>query len=163
MKKLMSLSVVSIVISASSAMASTSIDKLLAQQQVDHCQKSISTIAQQVVKTNKHRFHRPKADLDREQFSAIGVVEYRDRNSHLNITTNAQADGHCESTITETFVVPHPCITAREEVFKKWTFFGQLNAATMVLSSKKQPDKLAYLSNAIDGSICLITTKYSTR
>ena len=160
MNKPLYCSVIGLILCANTALATTSIDKLLQQQPVKNCQQSISAIADQVVKSNKHRFHRPESAFSLAQFSALGVIEYRDRNSHLNITTTTNTDGRCESIVTETFVVPHPCITAREEVFKKWQFVGKLNAATLVLIDRGNPETYAYLSNAVDVYICLISTKF---
>ncbi|NRA70263.1 MAG: hypothetical protein HRU24_04515 [Gammaproteobacteria bacterium] len=152
-----------IAVVAFNAAAVTSIDKVMSERGISGCLAHISAVTTAVVKHNKHRFHGPETNSTKQQFSAFGVIGYRDRNSHLNVTTATDAQGECQTTITETFVVPHPCITAREEVYKKWTFVGMLTQDTMVLTNPKHTGKLAYLSAAVDGSICLITTKFSVK
>ncbi len=143
------------------AKADTSINQITQEYGIKTCAPLLKEVAELAIKKRTHRIHAasPRQQKDEGLFNALGVVSYRDRDSHLVITAAPDGEAHCEATYAETFVLGTPCVVAREEVFKKWDFKGKLTENTLVLSHRKSVSRLAYLTPALDGSVCMVTTK----
>ena len=145
--------------------AKTSMEDIVSQYNISHCASALVTVANETIRDNQHRLlpGMAKVNVNRHLISVTGVIQYRDRQSHIRFTAMATPNEktHCDINFQETYVVKSTCILAREEVFKKWLYQGQLNSETMVFHHKRDKDKVGYLSSASDGSFCLISQQKS--
>lgn len=137
----------------------TSMDSI-AQESALPCESLLIELAAKSLKLNPHRMLEQSTQIsDKELFSAIAVTEYRDRASHVTFHGVENTLGHCQATVTESYVLQTNCADARHEAFSKWTFQGKLNEQTMVLSANRIAGKQAFLTDQ-KPAICLVTTRY---
>ena len=136
----------------------TSTDDIAEQHDIA-CSNELRQLAQANLKQNPHRMlaYNEKSN-DLHLFNALAVSSYRDRDSHVTFHGVKNADGSCDTSITESYVLQTTCADARNEAFSKWNFQGKLNARTMVLKSQRIKGKQAFLTDQFS-SLCLVTTR----
>ena len=137
-------------------LAQTSMSKVLAGFESKACYETLITSANDTIKQNKHRLLATYQDKDMLPHFISGVIEYKDRLSQVMFAASKQNQA-CKVVAKEAFTVKLPCITVRQEVFKRWQFQGKLNVNTMVLQHMRKPTLKGMLSEAVDGSYCLVT------
>ena len=137
-------------------LAKTSMDKVLSKHSDSLCYSPFINAAEKIIREKKHRLMTTLYSETDEPLVISGVVEYKDRQSHIDFAAIV-GDGQCRVKSTESFTFKLPCITVREEVFKKWNMKGKLNNSTLVFTHSRDAKQLAYLSDASDGSYCLVT------
>lgn len=143
--------------------AKTSMDKIIDKYHLTVCANALSSMASDIISSNKHRLlFSSQTPVNEQQLVLIdGVIEYRDRQAHISFSASAVNDKQCLVNYVESYVVKTPCIVTREEVFKKWIYQGQLNAQTMVFKHKRDEKMKGFLTNASDGSYCLVSQQKS--
>lgn len=137
---------------------STAMDKIAEQHNIA-CSNELRELAQASLKQNPHRMlaYNDKAK-ERHLFNALAVTSYRDRDSHVSFHGVKNANGYCDTSVTESYVLQTSCADARNEAFSKWEFQGKLNARTMVLKSQRIAGKQAFLTEQFH-TLCLVTTR----
>ncbi|GLQ75389.1 hypothetical protein [Vibrio penaeicida] len=136
----------------------TSMD-IIATEQALPCAEELRELARSSLKKNPHRMLAYKSDSnDIHLFNALAVTNYRDRDSHVTFHGIKNANGTCDTSVTESYVLQTPCADARHEAFSKWDFQGKLTDRTMVLSSKRIAGKQAFLTDQFT-TLCLVTTR----
>ncbi|MBQ4851385.1 hypothetical protein [Pseudoalteromonas sp. MMG012] len=138
--------------------AKTSMDKVLAAKANPVCAAQLIELATNTIGLNKHRLLELNSQSKQLHSSFVsGVIEYKDRQSHVVYAATKDIQGQCSVTFQETFTVKSPCILVREEVFKKWQYQGKLNSNTMVFKNQRDTSMSGMLSDASDGSYCLVS------
>ena len=123
----------------------------------DACRAVLVHAAEAIIKENAHRLLATPSPPDERSLSRVsGVVTYKDRQSHVVFAASRTTTG-CQVHVTESFTFKSPCITVREEVFKRWQQKGKLNSHTWVLSHQRRQEEKAYLTDARDASSCLVS------
>ncbi len=97
-----------------------------------------------------------------------GVLLYKDRPSHVRFDAsliNDKKTGNMQCLVGYqlNYQFKDPCMTVREEVFKKWNQIAQLNDNTRYYVHKRHPDRKAYLTNLDRNVQCLASVKDSQR
>jgi len=131
----------------------------LTQQQDIGCSSELRTLADSTIKQNPYRilgYNEENQNI--HLFNALAVTSHRDRDSHVSFYGVKNADGSCDTAITESYVLETTCNDARNEAFSKWDLKGKLNERTVVLSSKRIPGKEAFLTSQFT-TLCLVTTR----
>jgi hypothetical protein len=147
---------------STSSLAKTSMEKVLAAKTAPVCAADLTELARNTIGLNKHRLLELNGQASQQQSSFVsGVIQYKDRQSHVVYSATEDKQGNCMVTFQETFTVKSPCILVREEVFKKWQYQGKLNNHTMVFRNQKDISMSAMLSDASDGSYCLVSRNKS--
>lgn len=140
------------------AAAQTSMD-VITEQYNTPCSTELRQLAQNTLKQNPHRMLAyNEKEQDRHLFNALAVSSYRDRDSHVTFHGVKNADGSCDTSVTESYILQTSCPDARNEAFSKWDFQGKLNARTLVLKSQRIEGKQAFLTDQF-GTLCLVTTR----
>ncbi|MBQ4846183.1 hypothetical protein [Pseudoalteromonas sp. MMG005] len=138
--------------------AKTSMKKVLAAKTNPVCAAQLIELATNTIGLNKHRLLELNSQSKQLHSSFVsGVIEYKDRQSHVVYAATKDIQGQCSVTFQETFTVKSPCILVREEVFKKWQYQGKLNSNTMVFKNQRDTSMSGMLSDASDGSYCLVS------
>ncbi|MBQ4862531.1 hypothetical protein J8L98_12620 [Pseudoalteromonas sp. MMG013] len=141
-----------------SCLAKTSMEKVLAAKANPVCAAQLIELATNTIGLNKHRLLELNSQSKQLLSSFVsGVIEYKDRQSHVVYAATKDTQGQCAVTFQETFTVKSPCILVREEVFKKWQYQGKLNSNTMVFKNQRDTSMSGMLSDASDGSYCLVS------
>ncbi len=136
----------------------TSMDNITQQQTVP-CSEALRELARVSLKTNPHRMLPYQENSDAVHlFNALAVTQYRDRDSHVTFHGVKNANGTCDTSVTESYVLQTPCSDARHEAFSKWDFEGKLTDRTFVLTSKRIAGKQAFLTDQFS-TLCLVTTR----
>lgn len=136
----------------------TSMDKIAEQHNIP-CSSELRELAQSSLKQNPHRMLAYNETADElHLFNALAVTNYRDRDSHVSFHGVKNANGHCDTSITESYVLQTSCVDARNEAFSKWDFQGKLNTRTMVLKNQHIEGKQAFLTEQFH-TLCLVTTR----
>lgn len=136
----------------------TSMD-IIAKEQDIACSVELRELAATSLKKNPHRMLAyGKPSEDRHLFNALAVTQYRDRSSHVSFHGVLNSEGRCDTSVTESYVLQTSCSDARHEAFSKWDFEGKLNQDTMVLKSKREEGKQAFLTDQFS-QFCLVTTR----
>ena len=143
---------------SSSTLAETSMSKLVENFETNACSAILVKAAEATIKENPHRLLTPHKPPNSRALPSLisGVIQYKDRQSHITYSTDKQND-RCHVASIETFTFKSPCLTVREEVFSKWSIEGKLNNTTMVLKSRRKAHHTAHLTDARDGSYCLVS------
>lgn len=136
----------------------TSMDTIARSMDIP-CSGELRSLASESLKRNPHRMlsYSDKVS-DIHLFNALAVTSYRDRDSHVMFYGVRNENGTCDTSVTESYILQTPCADARHEAFSKWKFEGKLTENTSVLSSKKTPEKQAFLTSQFM-SLCLVTTR----
>ncbi|MBD1556469.1 hypothetical protein HC752_05935 [Vibrio sp. S9_S30] len=143
---------------AEEAPVTTSMD-IIATEQAIPCSTELRELARSSLKKNPHRMLAYKEKVsDIHLFNALAVTHYRDRDSHITFHGIKNANGTCDTSVTESYVLQTPCADARHEAFSKWDFQGKLTDKTMVLNSKRIEGKQAFLTDQFT-TLCLVTTR----
>ena len=140
----------------------TPMDEVLQAQDIG-CSTQLRQLEETTLKTNPYRIlahdeNKPDIHL----FNALAISSFRDRDSHVTFHGVKNTDGSCDTSVVQTYVLDTPCNDARNEAFSKWQYQGQLNAKTMVLKSKRETEKQAFLTDQFS-NICLVTTRQVVR
>ena len=136
----------------------TSMDDITQQHNLA-CSTELRQLAQANLKQNPHRmlaYDERTSDL--HLFNALAVSSYRDRDSHVTFHGVKKANGNCDTSVTESYVLQTSCADARHEAFSKWDFQGKLNTRTLVLKSQRIAGKQAFLTDQFH-TLCLVTTR----
>lgn len=143
---------------SASVLADTSMTKLVANFETDACSNKLIKAATVTLNDNPHRLLTPNHNPQSKKLPSLisGVIQYKDRQSHITYST-AKHNQTCQVATIETFTFKSPCLTVREEVFSKWSIKGRLNSHTLVLKSRRKDNHLAHLTDASDGSYCLVS------
>lgn len=144
-------------IASFNGVAKTSMEKVLDSEEPAHCKSELISLAEQTIGENKHRLLAIPTEKGKQNTFISGVIQYKDRQSHVVYAASKNTQGQCMATFQETFTIKSPCILVREEVFKKWQFQGKLNQSSMVLKNMRDKNMRAILSDASDGSYCLVS------
>jgi hypothetical protein len=134
------------------------IDQLTRQQNIG-CSAELRSLADSTLKQNPYRilgYNEQNKDI--HLFNALAVTSHRDRDSHVSFYAIKNADGSCDTSITESYVLQTTCNDARNEAFSKWDLKGKFNERTVVLASKRIPGKEAFLTSQF-ATLCLVTTR----
>tara|TARA_Y100001956_G_scaffold81625_1_gene99725 strand:- start:1037 stop:1516 length:480 start_codon:yes stop_codon:yes gene_type:complete len=137
-------------------LAKTSMEKVLINHNDSLCYAPLVSAAEKIISKKTHRLMTTLNNDSNEPVVISGVIEYKDRQSHINFAA-ILVNGQCRVKSTESFTFKLPCITVRQEVFKKWQMKGILNNTTLVLAHSRDAKQIAYLSDASDGSYCLVS------
>ncbi len=105
-----------------------------------------------------------------------GILLYKDRPTHVRFNaTLIQANqsqkalpqqtgkAQCLVSYQLNYHFNDPCMTIREEVFKKWNQIAQLNDNTRYYVHKRHPNRKAYLTNLDRNLQCLVSVNDSQR
>jgi hypothetical protein len=141
---------------SSSIFAETSMPKVLEGFDTNPCYNTLVTAANETIKQNQHRLMATYQETGKMPHYVSGVIEYKDRLSQVMFAAT-ESSNSCKVVVKEAFTVKLPCITVRQEVFKRWQFKGKLSDHTMVVQHMRKPNQKAILSDASDGTYCLVT------
>ena len=156
--KLISLLVLLPMFQFSQAEQLSGLDQVVKQQDIG-CSSELRTLADSTIKQNPYRILAYNEQAENiHLFNALAVTSHRDRDSHVSFYGVKNADGSCDTSITESYVLETTCNDARNEAFSKWDLKGKLNERTVVLSSKRTPGKEAFLTSQF-ATLCLVTTR----
>ena len=136
--------------------AETSMPKVLENYEGNQCYNTLINAANETIKQNQHRLMATYQEAGKMPHFVSGVIEYKDRLSQVMFAAS-ESSNSCKVAVKEAFTVKLPCITVRQEVFKRWEFKGKLNNHTMVVQHMRKPNQKAILSDASDGTYCLVT------
>ncbi len=104
-----------------------------------------------------------------------GVLLYKDRPTHVRFnatlidnkdteTNDKQVNkAQCLVSYQLSYHFKDPCMTVREEGFKKWNQIAQLNDNTRYYVHKRHPNRTAYLTNLDRNLQCLVSVNDSQR
>ncbi|PIE42781.1 MAG: hypothetical protein CSA50_08730 [Gammaproteobacteria bacterium] len=147
-----------ILLASSTTQAATSMNRVLADYAKDTCHDTLIAAADATIKNNPHRLLAMHAGSGPNQTLSFiaGIIEYKDRQSHALYALHRGEYG-CSVAFKESFTFKSPCIRIREEVFSHWQLEGKLNEETLVLKNTRNPNRTAFLTDAADGSYCLVT------
>ena len=137
-------------------LAETSMTKVLSGFEGENCYQVLVNAANDTIKQNKHRLMATYQEANTVPHFVSGVIEYKDRQSQVMFAAS-EFNTACKVVVKEAFTVKLPCITVRQEVFKRWQFKGKLNSNTLVVQHVRKPKLQGILSDASDGSYCLVT------
>ncbi|TXR53813.1 hypothetical protein [Reinekea thalattae] len=136
----------------------TSMDRIAAEQSIP-CSEALRDLARLSLKENPHRMLEQQNKVDDVHlFNALAVTSYRDRDSHVTFHGVRNANGQCDTSVIESYVLQTNCADARHEAFSKWQYEGKLNERTSVLKSKEIEGKQAFLTDQFS-TLCLVTTR----
>ena len=147
----------------SQVIAETSMAVIVEEHKLQQCKPQLLALAEGVIGKKSHRLHlhQPKGNQDRHPLTVVGVISYNDQDAHIQFNASPLADGGCEVSYEEAFVLFESCIEVREQVFKKWKFVGRLSDDTFFLQHKKRLTKNATLTAVSHGTQCLVTRRNS--
>ena len=141
---------------STSIFAKNSMSKVLEGFDTNPCYNTLVTAADETIKQNQHRLMATYQEAGKMPHFVSGVIEYKDRLSQVMFAASG-SNNACKVVVKEAFTVKLPCITVRQEVFKRWQFKGKLNNHTMVVQHMRKPNQKAIMSDASDGTYCLVT------
>lgn len=150
----------------------TQLDDLL-KKHSSSCKQALLTAGNQLIGQKTH-YLQPIIHMDAEKaeqatentqttsddkLSLSGVLIYNDRPSHIRFDAYQQ-NGACVVSYQLNYQLDIPCLTAREEAFKKWLHTDQLGDKTRAYVHKRHPNKRAYLTNISRDLQCLVSVHH---
>lgn len=88
-----------------------------------------------------------------------GIIAYNDRPAHVRFDSYQADDGQCVVSYQLGYQLDVPCMTAREEAFKRYNELGALNDKTRYYQHTRLPSKKAYLTNMNRDLQCLVSVR----
>ncbi len=86
-----------------------------------------------------------------------GLLLYKDRPTHVSFNVTVLENKQCFVSYQLNYQFQDPCMTIREEAFKKYNQIGQLNESTRYYLHKRHPNRKAYLTNIDRNRQCLVS------
>ncbi len=90
-----------------------------------------------------------------------GLLLYKDRPTQARFDATLLDNQQCLVSYQLNYQFKDPCMTIREEAFKKYNQIGQLNDSTRYYVHKRHPNRKAYLTNIDRNRQCLVSVKDS--
>lgn len=121
------------------------------------CKKALLDVGNDLIGKKQH-FLRPVDGAQSEVARFSGVLHYNDRPSHISFAVEPlNVDEGCVVRYDLNYQFDIPCLTVREEAFKKWLHRGKLGETTQQYVHKRNPNKRAYLTNVSRNLQCLVS------
>lgn len=129
----------------------------------DVCRSRLLTVGNDLFGSKQHFLSKSPLSVSQDH-RYFGTLIYKDRPAFIEFTViNAAKDKakhtHCDVSYTLSYQLDVPCLTAREEAFKKWLVQGKLGENTHIYVHKRNKNKMAYLTNISRGLQCLVHVK----
>ncbi|MGB0663077.1 MAG: hypothetical protein ACPGMR_04750 [Pontibacterium sp.] len=143
--------------------AQNSMEIIVDKYELQQCRPQLLSISQELIKEKPHRLHldQPKGNQDKYPLTILGVISYNDADAQVVFNASPLADGGCEVSYVESFMITESCIEAREQVFKKWKYIGKLSDDSFFLRHKERLTRNATLTAVKNGTECLVTRRHS--
>ncbi len=88
-----------------------------------------------------------------------GLLLYKDRPTQVHFDATLLDNQQCLVSSQLNYQFKDPCMTIREEAFKKYNQIGQLNESTRYYVHKRHPNRKAYLTNIDRNRECLVSVR----
>lgn len=137
----------------------TALNRIVEKDNITLCANGLLSVGNDLIGDKAHRLLNTSVDASLVTIS--GVLHYNDRPSHLAFVVNQTAQKQCVVRYRLHYQLDVPCLTAREEAFKKWIHQGKLDSHTHVYRHKRDARKTAHLSDISRGLQCLVSVYFS--
>lgn len=125
------------------------------------CHDALINSASALIGKNESRLYIDPQTAKTETPVINGVIFFHDRNAAVSLHPIITADKQCKVAVHETFVTSDPCLTIRDEIFRKWELTGKLSDNTSLYrKSKSSYYQMAYLTNAMKNNPSCMATIY---
>ncbi len=116
----------------------------------------LETIADVSDETQKKPTEKQTANLP---LNLSGLLLYKDRPTQVRFDATMLENNQCFVSYQLNYQFQDPCMTIREEAFKKYHQIGQINESIRYYVHKRQPNRKAYLTNIDRNRQCLVSVK----
>ncbi len=86
-----------------------------------------------------------------------GLLLYKDRPTQVHFEATKLDNEQCLVSYQLNYQFQDPCMTIREEAFKKYNQIGQINESTRYYAHKRHPNRKGYLTNIDRNRQCLVS------
>ncbi len=88
-----------------------------------------------------------------------GLLLYKDRPAQVHFEATLLDNQQCLLSYQLNYQFQDPCMTIREEAFKRYNQIGQINEDTRYYVHKRHPNRKAYLTNIDRNRQCLVSVR----
>lgn len=136
----------------------TALNRIVEKDNITLCADTLLEVGNDLIGDKAHRLL--NTSVDPAVLTLSGVLHYNDRPSHVTFVVNQTENKQCLVRYRLHYQLDVPCLTAREEAFKKWIHQGQLDSHTHVYQHKRDARKTAHLSDISRGLQCLVSVYF---
>ncbi len=150
----------------------TQLNKILAEKQ-NPCKESLITVGNELIGDKEHflqletltnltdETQKKPTEKQNIPLKLSGLLLYKDRPAQVHLEATQLNNQRCLVSYQLNYQFQDPCMTIREEAFKKYNQLGQLNESTRYYVHKRHPNRKAYLTNIDRNRQCLVTVRYN--